>query len=132
MLNAAALCEDAPRISIRMLRFVPIVRPPRPPAEWNVGPARPPRTVWASIITIVGSTCARFIERIKRAIRDIARGPDAVLAPSPPLLPDGLPRRVAIRQVAPLDARPGEEQDRLDHLAARVACGHAGTTRWVE
>jgi hypothetical protein len=38
-----------------MLRFVPIVRPPRPSAEWNVGPARPPRTVWASIITIVGS-----------------------------------------------------------------------------
>lgn len=32
-----------------MLRVVSIVRPPRPPASWNVGPARPPRTVWASI-----------------------------------------------------------------------------------
>ena len=42
-----------------MLRFVPIVRPPR--------------TVWASIITIVGSTCDRVIERINRAVRDIAR-----------------------------------------------------------
>jgi hypothetical protein len=31
-----------------MLRFVPIVRPPRPPALWNVGPARqsPPEISW--------------------------------------------------------------------------------------
>ena len=59
---------------MRMLRLVPIVRPPRPPALWNVGPARPPRTVWASIMTIVGSTCARLAASgSARAIRDIAR-----------------------------------------------------------
>jgi len=32
----------------------PTVRPPRPPALWKVGPKRPLRTVWASIITIEG------------------------------------------------------------------------------
>jgi hypothetical protein len=60
-------------MSMRMLRFVPTVRPPRPPALWNVGPARPPRTVWASIMTIVGSMCARLLDRMSRVIRDIAR-----------------------------------------------------------
>jgi hypothetical protein len=56
-----------------MLRFAPIVRPPRPPELWNVGPARPPRTVWASIITIDGSTFGRFLARITRTSRVIAR-----------------------------------------------------------
>jgi hypothetical protein len=31
--------------------LAPNVRPPRPPASWNVGPARPPFAVWASTIT---------------------------------------------------------------------------------
>jgi len=35
-------------------------------------PPRPPFTVWASIITIVGWTCARFLRRISSAIRRIA------------------------------------------------------------
>ena len=55
-----------------MLRFVPFVRPPRPPASWNVGPARPPRTVWASIITIVGLAVRPCRVRIRVAIRVIA------------------------------------------------------------
>jgi hypothetical protein len=50
-----------------MLRFAPNVRPPRPPAAWNVGPARPPRTVWASSITIEGSGWRRLSARIVRA-----------------------------------------------------------------
>jgi hypothetical protein len=55
------------------LRLVPIVRPPRPPALWKVGPARPPRTVWASIMTIDGSALRPFMTRIWRARRAIAR-----------------------------------------------------------
>jgi hypothetical protein len=57
--------------SMAMLRFAPFVRPPRPPFSWNVGPARPPRTVWASIITIVGFVRLCLV-RISSAMRVIA------------------------------------------------------------
>jgi len=43
-------------------------------------------------------------------------GPDAVRTPAPPLGPDRRPGPVALGQVAPLTAGPGQEQDRLDHL----------------
>jgi hypothetical protein len=43
-----------------------------------------------------------------------------------------LPPWVAVRQVAPLDPGPGEEQDRLDHLAARIVSRHTTTPCWVE
>ncbi len=55
-----------------MLRFAPFVRPPRPPLSWNVGPARPPRTVWPSIITIEGVGVRPFLVRMSVAIRVIA------------------------------------------------------------
>ena len=55
-----------------MLRFAPFVRPPRPPFSWNVGPARPPRTVWPSIISIEGVAVRPFLSRIISAIRSMA------------------------------------------------------------
>jgi hypothetical protein len=72
-----------------MLRFAPTVRPPRPPALWNVMPPRPPFTVWASIITIVGWACARFLAWISSAIRRITvahtpRSASAATAATPP------------------------------------------------
>jgi hypothetical protein len=51
----ARSARRAPRISIRIVRLALRVCPPRPPASWKVGPARPPFTVRASIITVVGS-----------------------------------------------------------------------------
>ena len=55
-----------------MLRFAPLVRPPRPPFSWNVGPARPPRTVWPSTITIEGVAVRPFLSRMTSAMRSIA------------------------------------------------------------
>jgi hypothetical protein len=59
-------------MSTRMLRLAPTVRPPRPPAAWNVDPARPPLAVWASTITIEGSEWRYLTMRIVRASRPIA------------------------------------------------------------
>ncbi len=55
-----------------MLRFAPLVRPPRPPFSWNVGPARPPRTVCPSIMTIEGVAVRPFLSRMISARRSIA------------------------------------------------------------
>ena len=54
------------------LRLAPFVRPPRPPLSWNVGPPRPPRTVWPSIITIEGVAVRPCLTRIRVASRVIA------------------------------------------------------------
>ena len=54
------------------VRFAPFVRPPRPPFSWNVLPARPPRTVWPSIITIEGVAVRPCFLRMISAIRSIA------------------------------------------------------------
>ncbi len=55
-----------------MLRLAPFVRPPRPPLSWNVGPPRPPRTVWPSIMTIEGVAVRPCLTRIRAAIRLMA------------------------------------------------------------
>jgi len=52
--EATRTVDGRPRISMAMLRFAPLVRLPRPPFSRKVGPAGPPPTVWASIITTVG------------------------------------------------------------------------------
>ena len=60
-------------ISTRIVRFAPTVRPPRPPALWNVGPARPPFTVWPSTITIEGVAWRPWLSRTSAPSSAIAR-----------------------------------------------------------
>lgn len=60
------------------------------------------------------------------------RRPHAVRPPAPPLLPDRAPRRIALGQVAPLAAGPGEEEHRVDHLPAVDPGRRTPAASWVE
>jgi hypothetical protein len=72
-LSATWTAIGRPRISATTVRLVPMVRPPRRPASRNVGPAHPPRTVWASIISIEGVAALLCFRQTSRASRVIAR-----------------------------------------------------------
>src|ERR1039457_5764115 len=68
-------------------------------------------------MTIEGARLAAMEQADDRRETCHRPGPDAICAPAAPLGPDRGPDAVALWQVAPLAAGPGDEQHRVDHLA---------------
>jgi hypothetical protein len=109
------------------------VSAPAPPAFVVEGRAAAPAAHGPSVDHDHRGRCAPPLPRSDKAGDPGHRPPpDPARSPAPPLLPGRLPGRVCRREVAPLAARAGEEQDRLDHLPARVAGGPSLTSSRVE
>ncbi len=93
-----------------LVRLVPTVRPHRPPGSRIVGPARPPRMVWAPIMTIEGVAARLCLSRTSRASSVIARSQTPLARQRRQCCQTASQSPKSPRQVAPLAADAGQEE----------------------